>query len=159
MNAVLCTIRFKRNLRNLAMASLEQSNSGLPSWVPKWPCSAIDRPLRYSVWASGETLAADIGDQGYKGVLQVTGISVATIDLVEGFQLPESGSATKTDIVHEIRRIASWINLPGPFERDSKDLIAFCRTICADSFAEVYHLQRGDKLSLKECLQKLCACS
>jgi len=59
----------------------------------------------------------------------VTGISVATIDRVEGFKLPEYSSATRTEIGHEIRRITSWINLREPFEKDSKDLLAFCRTI------------------------------
>jgi len=154
-NAVLCTIRFYQNLGILATASVEQSNLGLPSWVPKWPCRAIGRSLRYSVWASGETLAVDIGDQGYEGILQVTGVSVATIDRVKGFKLPKYGFATKTDIGHEIRRIASWINLRGPLEKDSKDLLTFCRTIFADEFAEIFHPQRSDELSLKECLQAL----
>jgi hypothetical protein len=153
-NAVLCTIKCSQILCIMATAGLEQNNLGLPSWVPKWPHRAIARSLDY-LWASGETLAADIGDQGYEGILQVTGISVATIDRVEGFKLPEYSSAIKTDIGHEIRRIASWINLRGPFEKDSKDILAFCRTICTDSFAEAYHPPRGNPLSLKECLQAL----
>jgi hypothetical protein len=121
------------------MAGLEQNNLGLPSWVPKWLCREIDRSLDYSAWASGETLTADIGDQGYEGILQVTVSLLAIIDRVEGFKLPEYGSATNSNIGHEIRRIASWINLQGLFEKDSKDLLAFCRTICADQFAEAYY--------------------
>jgi hypothetical protein len=41
------------------------------------------------------------------------------------------------------------------FEIYSKDLLAFCRTICADQFAEAYYPQRSDLLSLGECLQAL----
>jgi hypothetical protein len=154
-NAALCIMRFSQSLKILATASLEQSNLGFPSWVPKWPCRATDRSLGYSVLAAGPTLAADFGEQGYEGVLQVNGVSIAIIDRVEGFKLPEYGSATKTDIGHEIRRISFWINLRGPFEKDNKDLLAFCRTICADEFADLYHPQRSDYLSMKECLQAL----
>ncbi|PVH79302.1 HET-domain-containing protein [Cadophora sp. DSE1049] len=153
-NAVLCTIKSNQNLRIVATAGLEQNNFGLPSWVPKWPCRTINRSLEYSVYASGESLAADIGDQGYEGILTVTGVSVATIDRTEGFELPEYGSARKTDIGHEIRRIAR-IHLRGPFEEGSKDLLAFCRTICADQFAEALHPQRSDGLSLEECVKAL----
>lgn len=153
-NAALCTIKFDRDLRIMSMAGLEQNNLGLPSWVPKLS-REMARSLDYSVRASGETIAGDVGDQGYEGILQVTGVSVATINRVESFKLPEYGSATKADIGHEIRRIASWINLRGPFGKDSKDLLAFCRTIHAEQFAEAEHPQRSEGLSLKECLQAL----
>ncbi|PMD17916.1 hypothetical protein NA56DRAFT_648340 [Hyaloscypha hepaticicola] len=154
-NAALSTIKFSQALDIMETTGLEENNLGLPSWVPNWPCRAIEKSLGYSVAAAGETLAVDIGHQGYEGILQVTGVSVATIDRVEGFKLPEYRAAKKTDIGHEIRRIASWINLQGPFEKDSKDLLAFCRTICADQFAEAEHPPRSDQLSLKECLQAL----
>jgi hypothetical protein len=154
-DATLCTIKFDRELNILATAGLDQSNSGLPSWVPKWPCRELYKPLRYAVQASGKTLPADLGDQGYEDILQLTGVSVATIDRVEGFELAEYRCATKTDIGHEIRRISSWINLRRPFEKDDKDLLAFCRIICADEFAETRDPQRKDQLSLKESLQAL----
>jgi hypothetical protein len=54
-NATLCTIKFNQYLEIIATAGLEQSNLGLPSWVLKWPCRALYRPLRYSLCASGET--------------------------------------------------------------------------------------------------------
>jgi hypothetical protein len=85
----------------------------------------------------------------------VTGVSIVTIDRVESFELLEFSSVTQSEIIHEIRRIASWINLRGPFEKDSKDLLAFCRTIYANQFAEGEHPQRSDMLGLKECLQAL----
>jgi hypothetical protein len=154
-DATLCTIKFDRELNILATAGLDQSNSGLPSWVPKWPCRELYKPLRYAVQASGKTLRADLGDQGYEGIRQLTGVSVATIDRVEGFELAEYGYATKTDIGYEIRRISSWINLRRPFEKDDKDLLALCHTISADEFAETHDPQRKNQLSLKESLQPL----
>ena len=64
-------------------------------------------------------------------------------------------SLKKSDIGYKIRRIASQINLRGLFEKDSKDLLAFYCTIYADDFTEADYLERGDGLSLKECLQAL----
>jgi len=155
-NAALCILKSDQALGILATAGLEQSNLRLPSWVPGWPCRSLDRSLRHSVMAAGDTLVADIGQQADGGILQVTGVSCAIVDRVEGFKLPEYNSTTVTDIAHEIRRISSWINLQAPFKEHDENLIAFCRTICADNFADGAYPLRGDRLSLKECLQDLC---
>jgi hypothetical protein len=155
-NAALCILRFDQTLKIMATAGLEESNLKLPSWVPKWPRTSIDRTLEYSVFSSGETLATNINQQGVGGILEVNGVSIATIDRVEGVRLPEYNSTTITDIAHEIRRAASWLNLQAPFEEHKKDLSAFCRTICADNFAEGAYPQRGDRLSWEGCLQALC---
>jgi hypothetical protein len=53
-NVTLCTIKSNQNLEIMQAAGLEQSNLGLPSWVPNWPCKAIAAPLDYSVGASEE---------------------------------------------------------------------------------------------------------
>ncbi|KAE9363399.1 HET-domain-containing protein, partial [Stipitochalara longipes BDJ] len=154
-NATLCTIKFNEDLEIMQAAGLKRRNSGLPSWVPDWACRATTTSLGSSVKACGATLAADIGHQGYEGILQVTGVAVATIDRVEGFKLSEASAITQADVIHEIRRIASWVNLPGLFEKDSEDLLAFCRTIFTDGFAESDHPQKSHRPSLKECLQTL----
>jgi hypothetical protein len=155
-NTVLCILRFHRTLKILATAGLEQGNLKLPSWVPNWPRESIDVTLDYSVLCSGEALATNIGQQADDDILQVTGVSIATIDRVESFRLPEYNSTATTDIAHEIIRIASWLNLQAPFEEHNQDFVAFCRTICADDFSEQFYPQRADRLSLKGCLQDLC---
>jgi hypothetical protein len=98
-NTTLCTIKFSQYLWIMDTACLEQSNLGLPSWVPKWPCRVIERSLRYAVQASGVTLTAGIGHQGYEGILKVTGVSITTINRVRGFKLPEYCSTTRTILV------------------------------------------------------------
>ncbi|KAL8825859.1 MAG: hypothetical protein Q9170_007629 [Blastenia crenularia] len=137
---VVRTIEVTRKLSPLMYCDLRAPLPNAPSWVPNIPVSTFDDSLNHLTAASG--IAAHASSLG-NGILEVSGIIVATIDEVLPTDNPTTGSRDDSlyDLCKRVRRLASR-TLPcrksNIYPCGGSLGEAFCRTIHCDHFAEDY---------------------
>jgi hypothetical protein len=130
-------IQNKKHLRILSTIEVRDNIAATPSWVPDWSVPRISRPFEI-MEASGISEASAIFKEN--GRLQVTGLTIGTIELVESFRLPISPSSEKEihEIASELQRVAKVLNVEGLTDKGSRNLSNFCRVLLVNNFSEVY---------------------
>ena len=110
-----------------------------PSWVPDWSSKILGSDMSVGK-ASGRSSA--VWSYRGSGVLEVTGICVATVELVE-----EITSTSMIDIVSAIKLLGELLHREegnGVRLQDYSKLDTICRIICCNDFADLAVPPLGD---------------
>jgi hypothetical protein len=120
------------------LSTIEFHSKELPSWVPNWEVPRKTTQLPGYYLASGHSRAR-VEIRGRER-MRVTGVFPTTVESVEVFHLPEYETQERFDqlFVEDIRRMATWIGLEGPFIHQNEQFEAFCRTLSSNRFYESY---------------------
>jgi hypothetical protein len=123
------------------LPTVEFHSQELPSWVPNWEVPRRTIPLLGNYLASGRSRArVEILKIHGRGRMRVTGVFATTIESVKLFHTLtwEEVESFVPSFVENMRRMASWIELEGPFVHENEQFEAFCRTLSSNHFCESY---------------------
>ncbi len=116
------------------------------SWVPNWSVLRKITPIAHARASGFSKSSVTFKDNG---ILQVTGIAVATIGAVERVNLGNYSSQPYQDIAMDLKMIAEQIVLEGFFNESSGNLRELTRVLCSNDFSSQFSQQAPSKPSLK----------
>ncbi|MCJ1456134.1 hypothetical protein MMC28_006493 [Mycoblastus sanguinarius] len=143
----LRSIDYYRSLNILSSCEMQETPSGMPSWVPDWAAGKSARPFEVpNASGNSRSEAAYVGNC----VLRVTGVQSSALQHVENVLAGDN--STLTEILAEIRRLA-----PSDILGDASALDTYCRTLCTSRFAHSFfppcsiypHLQQSTDSLIK----------
>ena len=109
-----------------------------PTWVPDWSKPRASRRIQFKRGCLGSRAKADIVRNG---VLRVTGLYCAEINDIGRNTLHDETlfSPGDPDVVRQIKSLAKYVKVSVPYVDGSDVIEAFCRTVCANFFSDVFN--------------------
>lgn len=115
-DAVIRYIGYVRNLRILSTVEIDDDQEGLPSWVPNLTVPHALTSMSTCLLASGISKVEEFSHQ--EGKLQLTGVSVDALDVLEPFRLLDIDWEGYGDTIRELRRMALVMGLSNELDHN-----------------------------------------